>query len=503
MSPASSAVAPILALLIVGPSLAVEPTLAITPTQAREDVKLAIDAVEAGMPDLYWRQSRRDWEAARAAALAGAETADEAADVYRLLRPLMSRIGEGHLGLAPGAALAQESRMTASILPLELHWSDEGVFIVQGHGDASDLPKGSRLLSINDETPAQLLTELMAGVGHDGAIPTGAMREGGGRGYAVVRRYLRGQETAFRLRYRTPDGAEVERTVAAVKRSALSALPPSPEAGVATLEWLEDGTAYLNVPTFEHDPYEAAGTTFHQTMQAIFDELHARGATRLILDLRENGGGDEPNESVLFSYLSAKPLRKYAAVEARGRTVSVVSQRGQRYETEIYDEAEMAFQRSIGGGRLTRRNIPPDGLMSQWTRSSPVFEGRLVVLAGGDTFSGGAELASMLRHRDRAVFVGEEVGGADKGNTSGYRWRLTLPNSGVKLAVPLLQFRMNWPEPTGGDRGVMPDCPVPPRVEELGERRDTAWRTALAMVRQDWKRPADAVCPPTSGPRSP
>jgi C-terminal processing protease CtpA/Prc len=95
--------------------------------------------------------------------------------------------------------------------------------------------------------------------------------------------------------------------------------------------------------------------------------------------------------------------------------------------------------------------------MSRWSTFTPLFKGRLVVLAGGDTFSGGAELASMLYHTHRAVFVGEEVGGADQGNTSGYRWTLVLPNSGMKLTCLCCNFA--WRGQVGPQsRGVQPDC---------------------------------------------
>ena len=35
-------------------------------------------------------------------------------------------------------------------------------------------------------------------------------------------------------------------------------------------------------------------------------------------------------------------------------------------------------------------------------------------------------------------------GGAHEGNTSRYSWRINLPNSALRLSVPLLQFRFNW-----------------------------------------------------------
>ena len=132
--------------------------------------------------------------------------------------------------------------------------------------------------------------------------------------------------------------------------------------------------------------------------------------------------------------------------------------------------------------------------MSHWVPSVPVYRARLVVLAGGATFSGGAELASMLHHVRRGVFVGEEIGGTHEGNTSGYNWRVELPNSGVRLKVPLLKFTFNWPGLPQG-RGVPAQCDVPPSVMEIGVVRDRAWRVARAVAEQSWRDPRQAQCP--------
>jgi hypothetical protein len=86
------------------------------------------------------------------------------------------------------------------------------------------------------------------------------------------------------------------------------------------------------------------------------------------------------------------------------------------------------------------------------------------------------------------------VGGADEGNSSGYRWTIELPNSRMKIAIPLLQFRMAWSGKPHG-RGVRPDCPAPPDVMQAGERHDHAWDVAVALLRQDWRLPREAVCP--------
>lgn len=469
-------------------------TTALTPTQASADLELAVSALEAALPDIYWHQSREEWRIAKAAARSRIDQITDSEGLWRILMPLLARIGEGHLSLERSEAMKQREREQALLLPLAVHWTERGAYVIAGYGEAGDIPRGSAILSIDGKDARTLADELMFAATHDGAIRTGILREASGNGYGELLYRMSGSRPRFRLILQARDGSTVMRDVAGVPAALRKGKQQPTAPAVATLEWLDERTAYLDVPTFSNKRYRAAGADFASNLQRLFDELDRRGASNLILDLRDNGGGSEPNESILFSYLVEQPLRKYAAVEARGRRIAVKDADGKPFTTEVFDDDEMKTQRSLPNGRLTRRNFPPEGLMTRWSRSAPIYRGRLVVLAGGDTFSGGAELASMLFHVRRAVFVGEEVGGTHEGNTSGYRWPLTLPNSGMTLRIPLLQFRFAWPG-LPRDRGVRPDCMVPPDVMELGQRRDAAWRSARDILRQPWATPAAATCP--------
>lgn len=466
------------------------PDTALPRDGAREDLELAISAVEAAIPNLYWHQTRAQWEAAKAAARAQVTMVHDSEALWRTLRPLVSQIGEGHLGVQLSDAMNARYR-EALRFPLDLLWTQQGAFVLAGYGAAADIPKVAKLVSIDGVGAAELLREMVSVTPHDGVIETGVMRTISERGFSMYLYRLWGERAQFHVVLDTP-GGRIDRVVGAVPRTARPPEDDDPPP-LPTLEWLGDHTAYLNLPTFSNARFRKIGATFPEAIHDVFVELARRGATDMILDLRENGGGSEPNESILFSYLVEKPLHKYAAVDARGRHITVSSVSGRTFATDVFEDDDVDQQRSLANGRLTRRNTPPHGLMSRWKSFAPIFHGRLVVLAGGNTFSGGAELASMLRHTDRAVFVGEEVGGADEGNTSGYRWTVELPNSGMKLSIPLLQFRMAWSSRPHG-RGVRPDCPAPPEAAYVAEHRDRAWQEAVALLRQDWRSPRQAVC---------
>lgn len=231
-------------------------------------------------------------------------------------------------------------REAARLFPLDLLWRDDGVFVTAGHGDAADIPAGTRLLSLNGEGREAMLAEMMSVSAHDGAIQTGVMRDRSGRGYAVVRWWMRGNEPGHDVRLRLPGGRIVHRRLTPIPVAARPA-PPEEPSPVATLQWVDGDTVYLYVPTFSNRRYRAVGADFRTTLQAIFDALDARGARNLILDLRDNGGGSEPNESILFSYLVAEPLRKYALVRSRPNTLRVTSLSGKLFEHAIYESDEL------------------------------------------------------------------------------------------------------------------------------------------------------------------
>lgn len=473
---------------------------ALTAEQAREDFELAVAAVEAGLPDIAWFQSERDWRDAKQQARAALPGVNDGASLFRVLRPLLSQIGEGHLSLKRGPAMLAEDRQAQGLLPIDIHWTETGAWVAAAWGDAAGIPAGTRLLAIDGEPVERLLREMMAALGHDGRIPTGPMREAGGAGYAKVRHWMRGGAARFRLRLQDGTGRVSERVVAGIPASVRPPRPPPEESPLATLEWLDERTAWVAVPSFSNRRYREAGSDYREVIRGIFEAVDARGARNLILDLRRNGGGSESNENYLFSFLVRDPLRKYAAVEARAATLSVADAHGRRYAVEVYDEDELREQKRLRDGRLSRLNQPPEGLMSHWEPRTPVFGGRLVVLAGGETFSGGAELASMLYHVRRGLFVGEEVGGAHAGNTSGYTWDVVLPNSGMRLHVPLLKFRFAWNEPPLG-RGVRPHCPVAPDLPGAGG--DTALEVAQALMSLPWTLDDASGCPAAIVSRDP
>jgi C-terminal processing protease CtpA/Prc len=106
------------------------------------------------------------------------------------------------------------------------------------------------------------------------------------------------------------------------------------------------------------------------------------------------------------------------------------------------------------------------------------------VIINGRSFSGSGECTSILHYHKRAAFVGEECGAGYYGNTSGIMPLLTLPNTGLRVRLPMVRYHMAVAGYEPRDRGIVPDFPFERSIEDLLAGRDTELAYALELIRR-------------------
>jgi C-terminal processing protease CtpA/Prc len=112
------------------------------------------------------------------------------------------------------------------------------------------------------------------------------------------------------------------------------------------------------------------------------------------------------------------------------------------------------------------------------------FVGDTVVLIGGLTFSGGAEFATLVKQTNAATLIGEETGGGYCGNTSGIHINLTLPESGIRIRVPLYRYIFQRTGPMC-EHGVLPDVEAPITRADVVAGRDAPMEIAKELLLGD------------------
>jgi C-terminal processing protease CtpA/Prc len=214
----------------------------------------------------------------------------------------------------------------------------------------------------------------------------------------------------------------------------------------------------------------------------VFNELKIKKTPHLILDLRNNEGGDNTGEK-LIAYLLQRPYRHFDYLEKRYVGLPAVSDYLENGK-ELYLADSIFYKNAAGNYQVKKEyyRLWTPLLLEQKPRDNH-FDGQLTVLANGASGSMAAVVCSFLKSNQRAVFVGEETGRAMEGPTSRSFTKLTLPNSHISITVPLTKT-VNAVTYTKG-RGVIPDYWVEPPIEDLLHGVDTELNFALKLINQE------------------
>ena len=223
------------------------------------------------------------------------------------------------------------------------------------------------------------------------------------------------------------------------------------------------------------DRYTYRGAQVYLLAEAASRYIRERGAERLVVDLRGNGGGMNAAAVLLYTHLITAPLD---VMLWKSMTVYQSVPPGLRphlrsWSDDFYDLGDSVTPNGDGTFALAPRSpvtVSP---------APDAFDGKVAVLIDAGPSSATFYLADTIQQAGAAPLVGQTTGGSLKGLNGGQMVFLTLPHTGFAVDVPLYGSRPGTPGP---DRGVAPDVLVEPNVDAIVARRDPELEAALALL---------------------
>jgi C-terminal processing protease CtpA/Prc len=351
--------------------------------------------------------------------------------------------------------------------------------------DNETIRPGMEITKVNGHSAAAILRRILPLVPGDGDIETGKWNEISNI-FAQYYWLAFEQSTEFTVEARNGSGLKVVAHLAGVTDSERRTNQNVANAAIrAKLKeqrgWSSDNlsmrflcggeVAEIHIGHF-------VGDNFSQWVETTFETLQQKQTGVLILDLRGNGGGEDKNVALFLSFLVNKPFRYLDHVDVKTITPSFQDQLGWSADFSTILK-ERTVPNPSGGYLLTAEMLP--GLADQ-PPADHTFQGKIFVFIDGGSFSGAADLAALIHHLKRGTFIGEETGGGYYGNSSGKLPTVTLPNSGLKLQLPLYGY---WNAVAGDDgerRGTRPDYVVPTNLSAVLQGQDEQLNTALKLA---------------------
>ncbi len=230
-------------------------------------------------------------------------------------------------------------------------------------------------------------------------------------------------------------------------------------------------TAFITLNTFSSG---CLRKFFRQT----FRYIKSTGIDNVVLDIRSNGGGKIRLSTLLTKYVSRVNFKVADTSFAVTKTLRPYS----KY-------IKQSLVNNLGLFLLTKKH--KDGLyhFGHWERklykpkSVNQYTGNLYVLTNGRTFSAAALFSNAVKGQPGIVLVGEETGGGWYGNNGILIPDIVLPNTKLKVRLPL--FRLVQYQHTVKDgRGVQPDIYIGTNLGALLKDIDYKMQVVMEMIRR-------------------
>ncbi len=456
----------------------------LTAAEAQADFDRMRSMLEEAHTGLYRYSTKAEMDRAFAAQRAKLSRPMTKLEFLSVLSETIAQIRCGHTDVRLDDE-TQAAMASARKFPLRMAL-DAGrpIVVVNDTPDDRKIHPGMEVMEIDGRKVADILNRIWPLSSSDGDIETGKRKQIGK--FAQYYWILFQQADSFLVKARDASGMPVIAKLVGVtdaerKKNQNPVNAPIQENIGKLLDWPQENQALR----FIKDPEIAqiriryfVGNGFPKWIEETFRLLREKGVRNLIIDVRGNGGGQDMFGAMLVSYLTDKPFRYFDRIEMKTIAPSFKEQLGwgANFETRL---REGTTPNPAGGYFLTPKMHA--GLAEQPPGKYP-FLGNVYVLIDGGTFSTAADFCAVTHHLKRAKFIGEETGGGYYGNNSGAMPTVTLPNSKLRLRLPMYEYWNAVPGYGGKRRGTRPDYAVDFTVGSLLRGVDEQLNLALKLA---------------------
>ena len=376
-------------------------------------------------------------------------------EVWGLFARLNPTFNDGHNGiLMPDQYSWVQHYLDAggTLLPLSVHVDGRNrVFVTSTLRGESQVVPHDRITAINGRPTEEIVHAMLARAHGD---TERFRRELVSRRFGFLYLLLYGDTDSYRIDARTPEGVVKYTTVKGISEMPEQSRPNAPASTHFHSAVLPDGVGYLKAGTFDY----RYAKSFHAFADTAFTRFRAANVKAVIIDIRDNGGGDDPLwQDELMQNVTSKPYRQISHVVIR-----VTKQNA--------DSGDV-----IGSvqSKDYKKSIKP-------TPENPIrFNGPVYILIGPYTYSSAIVFATSAQDNGIAEIAGEETGGY--ACQTGRVTEMKMERTKLDAFTPI--FVLTRPSGAGCRMGVVPDIPL--RIDPFDPGAVIHDLAAMAAARAD------------------
>lgn len=432
-----------------------------SPGALKEDLQFYRTQLEQNQPNLYLYTSKEVMDNFFDSLYASIDKPLDETAFYGIITLTSQKVKDGHTLILPGRTYTAFHNANSRFMPFQIGIFENQLYIKMNCTASKLIEDGTVIDSINGTAAKDILYNLC----------NRQVRDGNNLSYClwILNNYFReyysfifGHPDSFYIaftqgqrRYHIRAAALPKDSIYYYRQKNYPAFhfDKKPFEGLTLQFDNTKETAILSIKDFHNDVLRK---DYHQNFKTVinnfFDSIFLHKTEHLIIDLRNNQGGDIENGVHLLSYLVNKPFKvinSYACIENN----AVADCNG----------ASLGFHKP----------------------EKKVFEGDMYVLINGGSFSNSAIVSSCLKEYTKAIFAGTESGG-NPNVLSGNARDFELPNTKIMVEIPSKRFVMTSMEKNTGE-GLKPDYFILNDIHDNMLQKDIPLATVLELIEKKSK----------------
>lgn len=422
-------------------------------SELQTDFKILRNRYESNLANLYLYSSKQRLDKLFDSLYLNIKPMTEL-EFYSYITPLSSVIKDGHSNIFISEQATTQYNELSKFFPFDIYWTDSKMFITKNLSADTAILIGTEILSINGVSSQQVMTYLL----------TRQVRDGNNENYAlwILNNYFRayysfhfGHPDHYSLTIKNANNLEKKVIVAALLKQTISSNNAS-----RYLKPTNDDT-YFHIDSTTNAAIFTIKTWDNKKLKKeidfVFSQLQQKNIDNLILDLRDNQGGNFSPAIYLLSYLLNHPFQYFAEVK---------SVKGNNDTSQVLKSRK---------DKILRTHQP---------KKNP-YKGKVFVLINGGCFSNTSSFCSRLEFYKRAVFIGGETGGNKVVfcGVFGLKGKIVLPNT--KIICDNTNYRLTVTdinENTG--HGVMPNYSITPTIGDIIQNKDVVLNATFDLIKR-------------------
>jgi len=375
--------------------------------------------------------------------------------------------------------------------------------IVNNAGGA--IPLGARILSIDGMADSLIMHRFYKYLPTDGYNMTAKQRFSADNTFGWRYPLEFGIRDSFRVSYLAPGTAAPQtatiRSVSLAEKQRLyqerhsrpyDVYFDSNEGDVYSFSMPDSATAMLHFRRFDMagNADDPAYAVFSHFLDSVFVQLKTKQIPNLIVDVRNNPGGSDPNYEKVFTYLTDHSFRENTLAWTlfdsiplpeyyRWNSVYKDNQDAQR--AELDHDLQYLFSVRNGDRYLQHPERNP-----VYQPDANRFTGNLYLLIDENVASAASHFASLVRGYSKATIVGVETTGGYYGHNGHFPVEYVLPESKIRTRFSIVHVDQDAPQlasqPVG--RGIIPDVEVHQSFTDFMANADTQLKAVLGLIRE-------------------